>query len=114
MLYSKIGGLSWLFTGDLEESGEQDLMRRYPNLQADILKVGHHGSNTSTSSPFLKRVNPRGAFISVGRKNRYGHPTPEVVERLEAQKITIYRTDLNGAVHFIYNQRQKRIEIMLQ
>lgn len=114
VLYSKIGGLSWLFTGDLEESGEQDLMRRYPNLQADILKVGHHGSNTSTSSPFLKRVNPRGAFISVGRKNRYGHPTPEVVERLEAQKITIYRTDLNGAVHFIYNQRQKRMEIMLQ
>lgn len=114
VLLSQIGGVTWLFTGDLEENGEQDLIARYPHLKADILKVGHHGSNTSTSDPFLKRLNPRAAFISVGKKNRYGHPTPEVIDRLESRHIKIYRTDLNGAVHFIYNHRQKRIEIMLQ
>lgn len=114
VLLSKIGELTWLFTGDLEEGGERDLVLRYPNLQADILKIAHHGSSTSTSPAFLKQVDPKVAFISAGKNNRYGHPTPEVINRLHDRGINIHRTDLNGAVHFVYNQRKKWIEIMLQ
>ncbi|MGP6138777.1 DNA internalization-related competence protein ComEC/Rec2 [Jeotgalibaca sp. A127] len=114
VLYSRIGGLNWLFTGDLEEKGERELMKRYPAIKVDILKVGHHGSITSTSESFLKQINPEVAFISVGRNNRYGHPTTEVIKRLDENATRIYRTDLNGAVHYIFKGQEKWIDIMLQ
>lgn len=106
VLYSKIGGLSWLFMGDLEDEGEQLLLQAYPNLRADVLKVGHHGSKTSSSASFLEQVQPRIAIISVGKSNRYGHPHEEVLARLSAVNTTIYRTDLQGAItyQFFYHK----------
>ncbi|HHW36869.1 MAG TPA: DNA internalization-related competence protein ComEC/Rec2 [Bacillales bacterium] len=98
VLYTTLGGKRWLFTGDLEEKGERRLLEQYPNIEVDILKVGHHGSLTSTSKYFLEQIKPNVALISVGKNNRYGHPHRDVIELLEKQNITILRTDENGAI----------------
>ncbi len=87
-----------LFTGDAEEQTEQPLLLLGADLKADILAVGHHGSKTSTSAEFLAAVSPEIAVIQVGLKNRYGHPTQEVLDRLKG--INIFRTDLNKDVNF--------------
>ncbi len=87
----------FLFTGDIEEAAEKELLVWQNILQCDILKVGHHGSSTSTNFKFLDKVNPIIAVITVG-KNRFGHPSPKVIERLEDKNIQIYRTDINGTV----------------
>ncbi|RDI44031.1 DNA internalization-related competence protein ComEC/Rec2 [Falsibacillus pallidus] len=99
ILFARAGGKTWLFTGDLEKKGEKELMKRY-HLQADILKIGHHGSKTSTSEEFLEEVEPSVAVISVGKDNRYGHPSQEVLERLKERGVKIWRTDRDGAVEF--------------
>lgn len=101
-----IGGKSWLFTGDFDSSGEQRVLSDYPNLKTDILKVGHHGSDTSSSEEFIKAVNPELAIISVGKKNRYGHPKKEVVDRLNRYKVKILRTDENGAITYEFKNGQ--------
>lgn len=98
VLFTALGGMRWLFTGDLEGKGERDLLEYYPNLRADVLKVGHHGSLTSTSKAFVRQLNPNFAIISVGKNNRFGHPHPDVIELLSKQNITIFRTDENGAI----------------
>ncbi|QPC46948.1 DNA internalization-related competence protein ComEC/Rec2 [Mangrovibacillus cuniculi] len=103
VLYGKIGGLRWLFTGDIEEAAEKDLLVNYPYLETDVLKVSHHGSNTSTKTTFLKQVSPKVAVISAGRNNRYGHPHKEVLHALASSRVRIYRTDLHGAVTYRYN-----------
>lgn len=100
VIYSEIGGLRWLFTGDLEEDGEKKLLARYPSLKVDVLKVGHHGSKTSTSEPFLEAYKPRVALISAGENNRFGHPHNEVVERLKKRNAAIFRTDEDGAITY--------------
>lgn len=87
VLWAKLGGITWLFTGDLEEEGEKGLVATYPDLRADVLKVAHHGSNTSSITPFLSAVQPNIAIISVGERNRYGHPHKEVIERFEKMGI---------------------------
>ena len=84
-----------LLTGDMEKSVEDTLISGGLNLNADILKIGHHGSKTSTTSGFLSAVSPEVAFIQVG-KNRYGHPAPEILKRLSSFGIKNYRTDLDG------------------
>ena len=91
---------SFLFTGDMEEEAEIDLINTYgkEDLQTNVLNVGHHGSNTSTSSRFLDYVKPEIALISVGSGNSYGHPHNDVLERLEAYNAFIYRTDVQGTV----------------
>lgn len=114
VLLTKIAGLNWLLTGDLEESGEFDLIRRYPQLRIDVLKVGHHGSKSSSSEQFLNHIKPKVALISAGLDNRYGHPHSEVVERLSRKNVKIYRTDKQGAIHFIYFSQKKTIQTMLQ
>jgi competence protein ComEC len=101
VLYGKFGGKKWLFTGDLEEGGEKELIQKW-KVKADVLKVGHHGSLTSTSNLFLKELNPETALISAGKNNRYGHPDPEIVGRLKKNGITIYNTAETGAVHYKY------------
>ncbi|MGM0835811.1 MAG: DNA internalization-related competence protein ComEC/Rec2 [Bacillota bacterium] len=106
VLYSEFGGLSWLFTGDIEEAGERDLLRNYPQLKADVLKAAHHGSGTSSLAPFLDRVEPDYVLISAGRNNRFGHPHAEVLERLESAGSIIYRTDEQGAIVYIFTQRR--------
>ncbi len=104
------GDESFLFTGDAEEEAEMEMISRGANLKSTVLKVGHHGSRTSTSSSFLSRVAPREAVIEVGENNSYGHPTEQVLRRLEMRGIKIYRTDRDGSVLFLSNGRDHRVE----
>jgi len=92
------GRRSFLLTGDIEEPAEECLAALGPGLQSDVLKVAHHGSGTSTSSHFLNEANPAIAVISAGRVNPFGHPHPEVVRRLKAFPLQLFRTDRQGAV----------------
>ena len=92
------GGTSFLFTGDMEQNAEADLMDSGANVRADVLKAGHHGSPTSSSEAFLEAVAPSIAVISVGENNDYGHPSADVLARLEALGTTIYRTDTQGEI----------------
>lgn len=95
------GEIEFLFTGDLEEEKETELATFLGNeLNADILKAGHHGSNTSSIPAFLSAVSPAYAVISAGQKNRYGHPSPTVLNRLQTFGVNILRTDLSGAIEF--------------
>lgn len=89
---------SMLFTGDLDETGENYLLQMDVELSCDILKVGHHGSRYSSSELFLQAVLPQIAIISAGKNNRYGHPHDETIERLEHMDCQIYQTPLQGAV----------------
>ncbi|MBM7660768.1 competence protein ComEC [Bacillus mesophilus] len=98
-----LGGKSWLFTGDIEEETEKDFVKKYPNLKVDILKIPHHGSKTSSTSPFLSVVQPKIALISAGNRNRFNHPHPEVLERLQQQETVVYRTDEQGAIQYKFS-----------
>lgn len=93
--YSKT---SFLFTGDAEEVSEKEMINKKYDLKADVLKVGHHGSQSSTSRAFLKAVSPGYAVISAGKENDYGHPDKAILDRLEAAKVKIFRTDIDGTV----------------
>ena len=92
------GENSFLFTGDAEREEEQDILNAGYDLSADVLKVGHHGSNSSTTYPFLREVMPSYAVISVGKDNSYGHPTEEVLSRLRDAEAEVHRTDLQGHI----------------
>jgi competence protein ComEC len=94
-------GVKLMITGDLVEEDELEMVKYYAGtdiLNCDVLKVGHHGSKTSSSEEFLDAVSPKVGVIQVGRDNFYGHPHPQTLERLEERGIQVYRTDLNGAV----------------
>jgi competence protein ComEC len=95
------GTTSFLLTGDAEKEVEKQIINEYSDISATVLKVGHHGSNTSSSSDFLKAVNPDIAVIPVGEGNKYGHPTDKTLTNLKKFTDTIYRTDKNGTVTFI-------------
>lgn len=90
------GNTSVLFMGDAEKEVETIIEKK--DISADVLKVGHHGSNTSSSKTFLEKVNPSYAIISVGTGNSYGHPSNTTIQNLENQNIQIYRTDENGTI----------------
>lgn len=92
------GQTSALLTGDAPSSVERALLANYPNLRADVLKAGHHGSKTSTDASFLAQVAPRYAVVSVGASNRYGHPTKVVLDKLAGAGASILRTDEVGTV----------------
>lgn len=98
VLKVSFGATSFLFTGDAERAEEQDLLNAGVNLQSTVLKVGHHGSDTSTSYPFLRAVAPQYAVISVGAGNSYGHPTEAVLSRLRDAGVTTFRTDMQGEI----------------
>lgn len=100
VLYGKFFGTRFLFTGDLEEQGEKELLEKFPYLQVDVLKAGHHGSKGSSSQAFLAQLQPKITLISAGKHNRYKHPHKETLERLKAIKSQIYRTDEQGAIRF--------------
>ncbi|GAB6100667.1 hypothetical protein JCM16358_25460 [Halanaerocella petrolearia] len=89
---------SFLFTGDTETKAEFDLINKNTDIQANLLKIAHHGSSSSTTSSFLSSVDPKYAVISVGEYNRYGHPTFEVIDRLKYRGINTYRTDKQGTI----------------
>lgn len=119
VLYGKIGAYQWLFTGDIGEEEERKLLEFYPSLRADVLKVGHHGSRTSSSKVFLQRIRPKVALISARKNNRFGHPHSEVVDLLKQEQVSIYRTDKHGAIHYRYLPfpwipQPKKIETILE
>lgn len=89
---------SFMFTGDAENISENEILQKQLNLKADVLKIGHHGSSSSTSNSFLNKVNPKYAIISVGKNNDYGHPHKPTMERLKSKGITVYRTDECGTI----------------
>ena len=90
----------FLFTGNLKEKGEKELLKEYPILEVDILKAGQHGSKTSSSQAFLEKLKPHITLISVGKSNRAKLPHQEILARLESINSKIYRTDQNGATRF--------------
>ena len=98
VLKVQFGSTSFLFTGDQEADAEKDLIASGADLKADVLKVGHHGSNTSTSYQFLWEVAPEYAVISCGTDNQYGHPHSETLSKLRDADCTVYRTDLQGDI----------------
>ena len=99
VLHMSFGATSVMLEGDAEAPVEQAMLTE-PGLQSTLLKVGHHGSITSTRPEFLARVAPQWAVISCGLHNRYGHPRQEVLEELQAAKVRTYSTDINGAACF--------------
>ncbi len=98
VLRVNFGENSFLFTGDMERGAEADLLESGADVKADVLKVGHHGSSTSTSYPFLREVMPEYAVISCETGNSYGHPHEETLSRLRDADVTLYRTDMQGTV----------------
>lgn len=99
MLRIVYGQTSFLFTGDASRESERAVVEAGYTLASDVLKVGHHGSASSTSYPFLREVMPRFAVISVGKDNPYGHPTKRVLSRLADAGAKVYRTDLSGHIN---------------
>ncbi|HSV72641.1 MAG TPA: ComEC/Rec2 family competence protein [Chthonomonadales bacterium] len=94
----RTAGAIVLLTGDADAAAENEAMASSADLRADLLKVAHHGSHTSTSHTWLERVRPRVAVISAGRGNRFGHPHPTTLERLKRSQTRVFRTDLDGHV----------------
>lgn len=92
------GNKSFLFEGDAEDVSEKEMLPKDYNLKADVLKVGHHGSNSSTTSEFLSAVSPQYAVISVGKGNNYGHPIQATMDKLKNAGVAVYRTDENGTI----------------
>ena len=105
----KYGELEVMLTGDMETKVERRLIMEGYDLDSDILKVGHHGSKTSTSEEFLSAVSPEVAVIQVGAKNRYGHPSPDILKRLEDYGIKYYRNDIDGDVELVSDGKNYKI-----
>lgn len=105
-------GKKFLLTGDLETKGEKALLKEGLNLKCDVLKVGHHGSISSTSEDFLKAIRPRYAAISVGVDNRYGHPSNKVLSALDYIGAKVYRTDLDGDITFYVNDGKITVDTL--
>lgn len=98
VLYIEFGESSFLLMGDAEDKSEKDIMGTFDDISADVIKIGHHGSKTSSTQDFLAAVNPRYALISVGLNNKYEHPDEGVLERLRDKNIQYFRTDLKGTI----------------
>ena len=108
VIYTKLNGYKFMFMGDAGIEKEKDILDKYNLSNIDVLKVGHHGSRTSSSKEFIDEINPKYSIISVGKNNRYGHPNKEVLENLEDSKI--YRTDEDGSIMFKIKNNKLKIE----
>ena len=108
VIYTDLNGYKFLFMGDAGVEKEKDILNKYNLSNIDVLKVGHHGSKTSSSKNFINEINPKYSVISVGKNNRYGHPNKEVLDTLEDSKI--YRTDQDGSIMFKIKNNKLRIE----
>jgi len=108
VVYTEFNNHKFLFMGDAGVEVEKDLIEKYNLQDIDVLKVGHHGSKTSSSKEFIDEINPKYGVISVGKNNRYGHPNKEVLENLKDSKI--YRTDIDGSIMFKIKNNKLRIE----
>ena len=112
VLLIRYGNTSALLTGDIEGDAETALVNSGAPLKADVLKVTHHGGNTSSSKIFLNAVDPDYAVISVGAGNRHGHPHAEPLRNFERKNITVYRTDLFGTVIGTSNGESWEFEVL--
>ena len=108
VIYTELSGYKFLFMGDASSTTEREILNKYNLPDIDVLKVGHHGSKTSSSVKFINDINPKYSIISVGKNNRYGHPNKEVLENLNNSKI--YRTDINGSIMFKIKNNKLKIE----
>ena len=108
VIYTEIEGYKLMFMGDASIITEKEILSKYNLPDIDVLKVGHHGSKTSSSKEFISEINPRYSLISVGKNNRYGHPNKEVLNNLRNSKI--YRTDEDGSIMFKINNNKLRIK----
>ena len=108
VIYTELNGYKFIFMGDAGIEKEKDILNKYNIRDIDVLKVGHHGSKTSSSKTFINEINPRYSVISVGKNNRYGHPNREVLNNLEQSKI--YRTDQDGSIMFKIKNNKLKIE----
>ncbi len=108
VIYTELNNHKFLFMGDAGVEVEEDLIEKYNLKDIDVLKVGHHGSKTSSSKEFINGINPKYSIISVGKNNRYGHPNKEVLNNLENSKI--YRTDQDGSIMFKIKNSKLKIE----
>lgn len=111
VISAKLRQHSFLFTGDLDQAGEIELLKDYPNLKADVLKLGHHGSRTSTNPEFIQQLDVKLGIISCGRNNRYGHPHQEVLDILKKTNTNALRTDQKGMIRFEWRFFQKNPRI---
>ncbi len=107
---AKIGNRKFLFTGDAEKATEADVLAEKLNIDCDVLKVGHHGSNSSSTSAFLKAASPEYAAISVGKDNMYSHPSNKTIVALKNCGAEVYRTDKNGDISFYVENGNIRVE----
>ena len=98
VLKASLGKFSVMLTGDAETQAEDDILKSGEAVSASVLKVGHHGSRTSTGENFLKAVSPKAAVISCGKDNDYGHPHAETLKKLEKSGVAVYRTDILGTI----------------
>ena len=112
VIYTELDGYKFMFMGDASTTSEKEILNKYNLPDIDVLKVGHHGSKTSSSKSFINEINPKYSVISVGKNNRYGHPNKEVLEKLEDSKI--YRTDQNGSIMFKIKNNKLKIETCSQ
>ena len=108
VIYTEINGYKFMFMGDAGVGKEKDILKKYNISNIDVLKVGHHGSKTSSSKDFIDEINPNYSIISVGKNNRYGHPNKEVLNNLDNSKI--YRTDQDGSIMFKIKNNRLKIE----
>lgn len=98
VIYLNYNNYKFLFMGDASTTREKDILEKYNLNNIDVLKIGHHGSKTSSSKTFIDKISPKYSIISVGKNNRYGHPNDSVLNNLEDSKI--FRTDQDGSVMF--------------
>ena len=108
VIYTEINGYKFMLMGDAGIEKEKDILDKYNISDIDVLKVGHHGSKTSSSEDFIDEINPKYSIISVGKNNRYGHPNKEVLNVLEDSKI--YRTDIDGSIMIKIKNNKLTIE----
>ena len=108
VIYIELNNYKFMFMGDAGVDKEKDILERHNISNIDVLKVGHHGSKTSSSKSFINKINPKYSIISVGKNNRYGHPNKEVLNNLERSKI--YRTDEDGSIIFKIKNNKLKIE----
>ena len=108
VIYTEINGYKFMLMGDAGVEKEKDILEKYNISNIDVLKVGHHGSKTSSSESFINKMNPTYSIISVGKNNRYGHPNNEVLNNLNNSKI--YRTDEDGSIMFKIKNNKMKIE----
>ena len=108
VIYTELNGYKFMFMGDASTTTEKEILNKYNISNIDVLKVGHHGSKTSSGKEFIDEINPRYSIISVGKNNRYGYPNKEVLDVLENSKI--YRTDKDGSIMFKIKNNKLKIE----